>query len=704
MHNVLASRVGGPRTLVRDQPAPVQERRGGAPAAQQSRYVAFTGGSYNAETRTVEAVLATGSRVQRLWWSEELDMGAGAIDLARVNQNQVRFLFNHNSNDVIGVVERIWMEGAALCAVIRFADTPRGREFAGMVQRSELTGISIGYQVRNWKLVEVLENDHEIWRATDWELLEASLVSVPADPNAGVRSLQPGQPSGSAAPQPSEDDMRRSLMAGGMLAAFGAARALFQPNTDQGGGQPAAPAAPAAPASPAAPESRAAPVQPAPAAPAAPVAPAAPAPAAERALSPTEMLQLQDQARSLGVETNVRGAFEAAGADYASVSRAILEAAAARQAANTQNLPTGGSRGVIVNDERDTQRSGIRAAILHGLRTGNGGQAELPAEAQPYARHSLSDLAMVSLGERTAPRSTADRIELYERAFHTTSDFPLLLSGALNQRLAEQYRVAAPIYRSIAQQMTFVDFRAHEVLRPGDFPTLKPVNEAGEIKFGTFGEGHEKVAVGAYGIQFGLSRQLMINDHMGAIDRVLANQGNMIALFEEFTFFAMKAVNSGDGPVLLEDSKAVFHADHGNKAATGTAITEAALSAGRAAIRKQKTPSGVQMGTPPSILLVSPDKETEADKAIAARPNGEYNPFEGKLRTVVGGQLTGNSWELYADQTFGANWTWGLLDGFTAPRLRVENVFGQQGVKISLEHDFGCGAQDFRFGYRNAGA
>lgn len=695
MHNVLASRVGGPRTLIRDQPAPVQERRGGAPAAQQSRYVAFTGGSYNAETRTVEAVLATGARVQRLWWSEELDMGAGAIDLARVNQNQVRFLFNHNSNDVIGVVERIWMEGAALCAVIRFADTPRGREFAGMVQRGELTGISIGYQVRNWKLVEVLENDHEIWRATEWELLEASLVSVPADPNAGVRSLNPGNPSGSAAPQPSEDDMRRSLMAGGMLAAFGAARALFQPNTDQGGG---APSAPAEPTPPAVPDTRAAPTPPAPAAPAAPPAPA------ERGLTPAEMLQLQDQARSLGVESNVRAAFEATGADYGSVSRAILEAAAARQAANTQNLPTSGSRASIVTDEVDTQRSGIRAAILHGLRTGNGGQAELPAEAQPYARHNLSDLAMVCLGERTAPRSTAERIELYERAFHTTSDFPLLLSGALNQRLAEQYRVAQPIYRSIAQQMTFVDFRPHEVLRPGDFPTLKPVTEAGEIKFGTFGEGRERVAVGAYGIQFGLSRQLMINDHIGAIDRVLASQGNMIALFEELTFFAMKAVNSGDGPNLLEDGKSVFHADHNNKAGTGTAITEAALSAGRAAIRKQKTPAGAVMGTPPSILLVSPDKETEADKAVAARPNGEYNPFEGKLRTVVAGQLTGNSWELYADQAFGANWTWGLLDGFTAPRLRVENVFGQQGVKISLEHDFGCGAQDFRFGYRNAGA
>jgi hypothetical protein len=37
------------------------------------------------------------------------------------------------------------------------------------------------------------------------------------------------------------------------------------------------------------------------------------------------------------------------------------------------------------------------------------------------------------------------------------------------------------------------------------------------------------------------------------------------------------------------------------------------------------------------------------------------------------------------------------------PRTRIESQFGMQGVKVSLEHDFGVGAIDFRSFYRNPG-
>jgi hypothetical protein len=58
-------------------------------------------------------------------------------------------------------------------------------------------------------------NDNETWRAVAWELLEASLVPVPADPNAVVRSA-PGTP---AHGNQEEDDMRRNLPGGAAAAA-----------------------------------------------------------------------------------------------------------------------------------------------------------------------------------------------------------------------------------------------------------------------------------------------------------------------------------------------------------------------------------------------------------------------------------------------------------------------------------------------------
>ena len=688
--------------LIRNTPAEAQERRG-CPESSQTRFANFSGSSYDPTTRTLDAVLATGIRVRRFWWSEELAMTSSAIDLTRVDRNQVRFLYNHNSNEVIGVVERVQLVNGVLSARIRLAETARGDELAGMIQRGELTGISIGYQVRTWQLVEVIDNDHEVWRASSWELLEASLVSVPADPNAGVRSAapSPGDPAAHLGGFEEDTDMRRSLLAGSALGG----RALFQPEND--GGASPAPPAPAGAEAPA-PSSRAA--EPAPAAPpAAPAASASP-PATERAapqgaapLTTADILQMQDQARALGVDDQTRSAFEAPTATRESIGNAILAAAANRQLGNSGQVPAGGAARVSDNAQV-SQREGMQAAMVAQLRMESGARPELDDNARRFVSLSISEMAATALGERNMPRTAAERIAVFERSFHATSDFPILLSGALNTRLEETYTVASPIYRQIARQMTFADFRAHDVLRPGDFPQLKPVSETGEIKFGTFGEKKESVVVGAYGIQFGLSRQLMVNDRLGAIDQVLANQGLAVALFEEFTFFAMKGTV---GPQLKEDNKAVFHADHANLAGSGTVIDKTNLGAGRAALRKMKNLSGMAMGLAPTILLVSPDKETQAEDAVApviASETAQHNPFAGKLRIVVAGQLTGNAWELYTDPAFGTNWVWGLLDGFTAPRLRVEDVFGQQGVKISLEHDFGCGAVDFRFGYRNPGA
>tara|TARA_R110002124_G_scaffold173690_5_gene341335 strand:- start:5 stop:2194 length:2190 start_codon:yes stop_codon:yes gene_type:complete len=694
------------------------ERRSPPANHTAARFATFVPTTYDATARTVEVVLSTGAPVRRWSFTEELEISATAIDLARVIAGQCPLLDTHDDrriDSILGRVVSVRIEGQDLIGLVSFADTDPGRKAEGMVARGELRGISIGYRVTAWTMITVDANDHETWRATSWELLEASWVPVPADAKAGVRSAAPVSGQSHETPgvpaTPDEDeDMRRSLTLGGLAAAaFGAARAAFEPNTDAGGGAPAAPAAPAAAS--ADPATRAA-ETPA----ASPAAPVSASPMVVR-FSATDGVAFIDQARSLGVEDRARELMaqnERGEIGVETARSAVLTAAAERQRSETAPVAAGSAARVVVED-RDRVRSGVPAAILAGLRRSSGapefadtdaGRAARTA-AEPYQRHSLSELAALSLGERTMPRTAAERIDLYARAFHTTSDFPILLSGALNSRLQENYQVATPVYRRIARQMTFMDFRAHDVLRPGDFPQLQGVSETGEIKQGTFGEKKETAYVRPYGIGFGLSRQLLVNDNLGAIDQILGSQGDQVALFEELTFFAMKGVSSGVGPVLNEDGLAVFHTTHANYTSSGTVINTANLGIGRAALRKQKNLSGQQMGHSAAILLVSPDKETEAEMAltaIIANDVAKANPFSGKLELVVGGQLTGNAWELYADPRYGTNWTWGLLDGFSAPRLRVEDQFGQQGVKVQLEHDFGVAAQDFRFGYRNAGA
>jgi hypothetical protein len=116
-------------------------------------------------------------------------------------------------------------------------------------------------------------------------------------------------------------------------------------------------------------------------------------------------------------------------------------------------------------------------------------------------------------GERQVPRNPA---LLAERAFHTTSDFPLLLSAAANKMLLAAYQPAAPSYRQIFLRRDFRDFKPHRHLRVGDFPTLMPLMENGEIQAGTMSESQEIVLLQTFARRIRVTRPMLVNDDLGA--------------------------------------------------------------------------------------------------------------------------------------------------------------------------------------------
>ncbi|PZO86944.1 MAG: hypothetical protein DI623_15650, partial [Sphingomonas sanxanigenens] len=164
---------------------------------------------YDASSHSAEAIFSSGARVARWFGIEELEVSPQAVDLSRLQSGLCPLLNAHNRfdvGDVLGVVESARIEGGQLVGRIRFADTAAGREAEGMVQRGEIRGISIGYSVRTWQLVEDNAADEDVWRATSWELLEVSLAPVPADPSSTIRSeeipVTRSTPNDQPAPQP----------------------------------------------------------------------------------------------------------------------------------------------------------------------------------------------------------------------------------------------------------------------------------------------------------------------------------------------------------------------------------------------------------------------------------------------------------------------------------------------------------------------
>lgn len=357
----------------------------------------------------------------------------------------------------------------------------------------------------------------------------------------------------------------------------------------------------------------------------------------------------------------------------------------------------------ILRDERETMRTGMEQALVAQMSRRD------PASdmARPYMAMSLVEMAAEASGYDGPMRTAHDRQQVF-MATHSTSDFPAIFENALNKQLEARYRDAVPTYRNIARQVTFNDFRPHPMVRVGDFPELQEINEGGEIQFGTFGEKKESVAVKSYAIGVRISRHMLINDELDAISQIVADRGRAIARFEDKVFYAMMLGGSNsDGPTLAETSRQVFNTTDKTKVSSGAAINVASLAAGRAALRKQVGIDGAALGVAPSILLVGPDKETEAEQLVApvaAAQAGNVNPFSGRLRVVTTEKITNNAWYLFADPADVPNFVFGFLSGFDAPRMRMDEPFGQQGMALSVEHDFGVGAIDFRGGYKNPGA
>lgn len=228
----------------------------------------------------------------------------------------------------------------------------------------------------------------------------------------------------------------------------------------------------------------------------------------------------------------------------------------------------------------------------------NGG---MPSDsARPYMGESLRDMARASAEAAGISTRGMDPDELFRAAMHTTSDFPQLLTGAGNRTLMTAYQAAQSPLKALARQTTMADFRTGTRLKLSDIGLLEKVSESGEIKSTTRGEAAESYALDTYGTMFALSRKALINDDLGAFRDWGATAGRMAAETEANLLHKLLVSN----PTMGEDSKKLFHADHGNLAAAGSALDVAALSAARLAMRNVKVPSTLEMlsiGTvPPS--------------------------------------------------------------------------------------------------------
>lgn len=155
----------------------------------------------DADTREVTFAFSSEAPVQRINWDiweyiyEVLDHSPESANLDRCNTGAAPLLWNHNRHDQRGIIKKAWIDAGerrAWCTA-RFSRSEPGEQLLQDVNDQIIQNVSFMYLVKELELTTIREDDYNTYTSRDWEVIEISFVSIPADPSVGVGRSSEGQ-------------------------------------------------------------------------------------------------------------------------------------------------------------------------------------------------------------------------------------------------------------------------------------------------------------------------------------------------------------------------------------------------------------------------------------------------------------------------------------------------------------------------------
>lgn len=676
--------------------------------------------TFDAENLTVDVVMGSGVEVLRVPWIgepylEELSMDPAHIRLGRMESGRMPLLDSHQRYSLdaqVGVVRAGRLEGRDLVASVQFSRRP---QVAGIVQdvRDGIVGnLSLGYRVHRYQDVTLPTDTMRRLRAVDWEPMECSLVTVPADPGSSVRGvLSLSESAAGASVERAGDALTLCTIQGRQaepdtmtpeqLAALEAARAASQP-----AGQPTTPN-----------------TTPAATAPAAPAAPAATSEdalreAQERARS-TERERATEVVRLQGLH-NLPAAWATRVMGNGALDLAGIRMAALEELAQRSNATHATTAVTMGQDAGDKLRSAVEGALLVRMgvereaptpearslgRRGVRGLAEVFFEGIGVRVHDLTPTEFANLALKGSTGSSRDP----SRGLMSTSDFSHLLANVQNKAMRKRYEATPQSWLAIARRSEAPDFKPMKRIQLSGGTQLKTVNEHGEFERGSLADSSETYSLKTQGLIFVFTRAAFLNDDLGELMRVTERMGARAADRRTDLVISLITANAA-----LGDGVAWFHATHGNLA-TGapSALSETSLQTMLSAMRVQKDLSGNLLNIRPAILMVPAALEVAARKLttqVTPQQSSNVNVFQGMFEQViveprldapVGGTT---AWFAFASPNQVDVIEYAELSGQSGPQIMVRNGFDVDGVEYRVHDDFGAAPLEYVSAYKAAGA
>ena len=332
-----------------------------------------------------------------------------------------------------------------------------------------------------------------------------------------------------------------------------------------------------------------------------------------------------------------------------------------------------------------------------------------------YRGIGIQEFCMLACGGRYLPSVKRDARAWLEAAFSSVS-LPGILSNIANKVLLEGFLQMDDTWKKVTKIASVNNFQKHTRYRMNGEFKFEKVGPDGEIKHGKVSEQQFSQQVDTYGIMFTISRQMIINDDLGA----LADAPRSIGIG------AADAISDAVWSCLLAnpnqtDGNAFFSAEHKNLL-TGdkSRLDIAGLTEAEIKFSEQERSKGQPLGIPAKILLVPTSLKVAAETLMKSltviettKESGSLtetktttvNPHAGKFEVVSTPYLSSKvfkghsatAWYLFADPLRLAALEVAFLDGKDRPTVeRADADYNKLGFQYRGYMDFGVQEQDCR--------
>lgn len=604
------------------------------------------------DSRTVELSFSSETPYGRWFGDEILCHDEECINLERFSNGLGTVLFNHDRDAVVGHIEKVWLEDNRGKALVRFDTDEQSETIFQKVQSGTLQGVSVGYAIYRYEVLEDEDTKSTNGRfngpayvVTDWEPLEISIVSVPADPTVGVgRSAEEIHTSIDTQEDNTRMDQEKTLEVQ---------------------------------------EVKSTPV--------------------ETGLTQADLQKAMEQERKRTSEiTALFRDFDVEGADEAIVMGVSVDEARAM----VMDQLRARNKGVSVTmgeAESDKFRAAAQDAVLMaaGIPV-----ADAAPGAQELRGHSMVELARESLQREGLQANFGDNMELARQAINSTSTFPAIMANLANKSVMVGFNEAETTYQIWAGKGSNRDFKEAARVALSEAGNLELVPEGGQFPHDSLGEAAARTKVATYGKLFSLTRQAIINDDLGLFSKIATKYGSAAKRLVNKMVYAQLTGNvKMQDNVALFDAKHGNVATTG-EALSVKAIAKAITAMRRQkGIQGEATLNIIPkyLVVPPE-LEVTAYQIVNSTAAVDGVNSGVVNPYKGRFVVVADAELTDpDAWYLVADASQHDTIEVTYLNGVETPRLETRQGFDVDGIEYKVAFDCGVSALDFRGVFKNAG-